>query len=255
MQKSNIPIIILVFVVLACNNSTSTKDAKKDSAVVKQPVDSIALQMTGIYGGYVPCPDCPGIQTYLSLNSDKKFRLEETYTGKDKIEITEGSWTRENDKILLYQGDNLKLSFLHEPGKVMQLDPSGNRIAGNLGDKFVLTLQEMAHNTAWDEKKKAGIDFIGVGNEPFWGLDIDKDNKVILRLADLKSPIIFPYNAPLNSGGSKEYHVEGNGNSLDITITPQFCSDGMSEFLYDHKVTLKYNGKEYAGCGVTLTSL
>ena len=49
--------------------------------------------------------------------------------------------------------------------------------------------------------------------------------------------------------------MEMEGSKMDISLFPQFCSDGMSDNLYEYKVVLKYNGKKYNGCGVLLNSL
>jgi uncharacterized membrane protein len=259
MQRSTLRLtaIIVLLVTLACHNSSRAKDEKKDSLVVQPPVDSAALKFVGTYSGYVPCPDCPGIETYLQLKPDKSYRLEETFSGKTgEVTVTEGNWGLEKGKVELYKGDVINVSFLPEPDKLIQLDPSGNRISGNLGDKYVLFKQEIAHNTEWEKEKKSGIDFIGLGNEPFWSLEIDREGKVSFNTPEMKTPVTFPYQPPTNkTNTTTDYKLESNGDKLDITILHQFCSDGMSEFLYNYRVKLKFKGKGYSGCGVMLSSL
>jgi uncharacterized membrane protein len=241
----------------ACNNSANNKITKDDSAKAKSVViDSFALKATGIYGGYVPCADCEGIITYLLLKPDMTYRLEETYYKKDeKVYPTNGNWKMENGKIILYDNNEVRVSFLPDGNKLWQLDSEGNRISGNLGDKYVLNRQEMAGKERLKEKADAGIDFIGHGNEPFWGLEIDKGNKIIFNQPDMKEPVSTSYAEPIISNGVREYHIQTEATKLDITISPQFCSDGMSDFLYEYKVSLKYNGKSYSGCGILLNAL
>lgn len=241
----------------ACNNTANTDTANKDSAKVQVAVvDSVALKTAGIYGGFVPCADCEGIITYLSLNPDMTYKLEETYYKKDeKVFRTASSWKMENGKVVLYDNGKVKLSFLPEGNKLWQLDHEGNRISGNLGDKYVLNKQEMADKTRLKEKADAGIDFIGHGNEPFWSVEIDKGNKIIFSSPNLKEPVSVPYAEPALSNNIREYHIQTEAAKLDITISPQFCSDGMSDFLYEYKVSLKYNGKDFSGCGTLLSSL
>lgn len=42
-----------------------------------------SLDWHGVYQGVLPCADCSGIQTTLTLNSDKSYRLEEKYLDRD----------------------------------------------------------------------------------------------------------------------------------------------------------------------------
>ena len=82
----------------ACNNSGNKNIPADDSVNVKSTgIDSLALKAAGIYGGYVPCADCEGIITYLLLNPEMSYRLEETYYKKDeKVFRTNGSCKMEN---------------------------------------------------------------------------------------------------------------------------------------------------------------
>jgi uncharacterized membrane protein len=256
-MKNWIVLLSATSLLFACNNAANTETASKDSAKTQAPVvDSVALRTAGIYGGYVPCADCEGILTYLSLNPDMTYKLEETYYKKDdKVVRTTSTWKMENGKVVLYDNDKIRLSFLPEENKLWQLDHEGNRISGNLGDKYVLNKQEIADKTRLKEKADAGIDFIGHGNEPFWSVEIDKGNKITFSSPNLKEPVSVPYAESVLTNNIREYHIQSEATKLDITISPQFCSDGMSDFLYEYKVTVKYNNKDFSGCGTMLSAL
>ncbi len=256
MKKIIYTLLLFSMFLWACNNSASNKEQTGDS-VNSNPVliDSVALKSAGIYGGYVPCADCEGIITNLLLNPDMTYHLEETYYKKDeKVFHTNGAWKMDEGKVVLYDSNEVKVSFLTEGEKLWQLDHEGNRISGNLGDKYVLMRKEMADKNALKEKAGAGIDFIGHGNEPSWSLEIDKGNKIIFSKPDMKEPVTVPYTEPIISDGTREYHIEKEGAKLDIMISPQFCSDGMSDFMYEFKVSLQYKGKNYTGCGLLLNA-
>lgn len=243
--------------IYACNNGADTENASNDSVKIEKPVvDSTALKQAGLYGGYVPCADCEGIITYLLLNPDMTYSLEETYYKKDeKVYRTVSTWKIENGKVVLYDKGEVKLSFLADGNKLWQLDHQGNRISGNLGDKYVLNKQEMADKSKLKEKADAGVDFIGHGNEPFWGLEIDKGNKIIFTSPNFKDTVSVPYAEPVLTNNVRNYHIRTEKTKLDITVSPQFCSDGMSDFVYEYKVTVTYNDKEFSGCGILLNSL
>src|SRR5688572_20487212 len=248
----------LCCIAVACNNASDKETSKSDSTVVTvKQVDSVALGYAGTYSGYVPCADCDGIVTYLVLKPDMTYRLEETYAGKsDTAKRYNGTWVRDNKKVVLDDRGSVRTSYLSEDNKLIQLDNEGNRITGNLGNKYMLTKSAPnTENAAWNAKKNAGVDFIGLGNEPFWSIEIDKGKSVSFNTPNMKQPVTIPYADPVVKDGISEYHVETEGTKMDISLFPQFCSDGMSDNLYEYKVVLKYNGKKYNGCGVLLNSL
>lgn len=250
---------LLCCLAIACNNSTDKETTKKDTTVTTaKPVDSVAQQYAGTYSGYVPCADCDGIVTYLVLSPDMTYRMEETYAGKSDTALRyNGTWLRDNKKIVLDNKGSVRASYLPEGDRLIQLDIEGNRITGNLGDKYMLSKSGMQkpENAAWTTKKNAGIDFLGVGNEPFWSIEIDEGKSVSFNTPNMKQPLMLPYADPVVTNGISSYRIETAGTKMEITLFPQFCSDGMSDNLYEYKVVLKYNGKKYSGCGVLLNGL
>ncbi|RYG38246.1 MAG: hypothetical protein EOO01_29775 [Chitinophagaceae bacterium] len=256
MKNSILPFLLLAGICIACNNEAShTESVSKDSIVQQPKVDSAALQASGVYGGFVPCADCKGIMTYLSLHPDMTYSLEETYYERDdQVFRTASTWKMDNGKIILYDNDKIKLSFLRDNEKLYQLDHEGNRISGNLGDKYVLTKQGMIDKSRFKEKAAAGIDFIGHGTEPFWGIEIDKEKSITLTSPNFKDTIVVPYAEGSVANNVRQFHIESGKTKLDIVLTPQFCSDGMGDMLYEYSVRVKYNNKDYSGCGTLLNS-
>jgi uncharacterized membrane protein len=249
---------LMICSLLACNNAGDKKSADADSARTNtEMVDSVALSYAGTYSGYLPCADCAGIMTYLMLNGDMSYRMEETYQGKnDSAFVQSGTWKREGDKVMTYGKDGkMMLSYLVENDQLIQLDIEGKRISGNLGDKYRLAKGKLADNPAWNEKRSGGIDFVGLGNEPFWSLEIDKGNFISFNTPEMKVPVKTTYTEPVVNNGVREYRLEGESTRLNIRVEPRFCSDGMSDFLYEYKVSVEHNGRKYSGCGAMLSSL
>jgi len=59
----------------------------------------------GVFDGTLPCPDCQGIQTKLTLNADGSYQLDETFAGRvtnNQLSST-GKWSvqADNQHILL----------------------------------------------------------------------------------------------------------------------------------------------------------
>ncbi|CAG1020719.1 hypothetical protein DOJK_00529 [Patescibacteria group bacterium] len=44
---------------------------------------------SGLYLGFVPCPDCKGVKTTLALNPNGTYQLLTQYVGKSEREIVE----------------------------------------------------------------------------------------------------------------------------------------------------------------------
>lgn len=243
-------LVICTVLFSACNNSASNKNETDSLSQAPVLTDSLALALTGVYQGYLPCADCPGISTFLLLNEDMTYRLEETYNkGNDSLFLTRGKWKTENGKVILLDSEQIRNSYLPDGNNLVQLDYQGDRISGNLGDKYVLSRQPRADNKHLKDKIDAGIDFFANGNEPFWSLDLDKGKFLVVNRPGLDQPDTLVYVAPVNNNGVREY-ISGDGkSSLRVRISPQFCSDGMSDFVYEYKVELEYKKQKYSGCG------
>ncbi len=125
---------------------TSCEPKKSSAAQPAKPVDSAhtsenALDWHGIYEGVLPCADCEGMQTRLVLRPDHSYSLAVKYLGKEAAPFThEGSFAWASDGSTIYLNDVTEgpnTYFLGE-GFVAQLDLEGQRITGELGDRYVL---------------------------------------------------------------------------------------------------------------------
>lgn len=97
----------------------------------------------GVFQGTVPCSDCQGVETTLTLQDSLAFVLTLNYIGKltDKVEIS-GTYTwEEGDTLIRLQGfdpDMLPTYYAIEKGAVLQLDLDGSKIDGTLKDQYRL---------------------------------------------------------------------------------------------------------------------
>src|SRR5690606_12535254 len=77
-----------VILVIACMILGFGASAQKDTATM----------VSEVYKGVLPCADCSGLQTELTLIHAPNagmgtWILKETYTGKDRVVETKGEWT------------------------------------------------------------------------------------------------------------------------------------------------------------------
>ncbi len=82
------PLLLLPVIFAACQSSGTTTGQSD----VNSPSDT-ALSVT--YSGTLPCADCEGIVTELTLQKqpDNHFTLKETYQGKNQTFPSEGTYT------------------------------------------------------------------------------------------------------------------------------------------------------------------
>ena len=95
-------------------------------------------------------------------------------------------------------------------------------------------------------------EFIALGNEPFWSVDIiPVEERIILKDAGEEKVYQFPYKKAVVTGDVFRYSVTNSKNDkLILTIRKSNCSDGMSDrkYLYSAEVTI--NDKLLKGCAI-----
>ena len=105
------------------------------------------MNWEGTYFGVVPCSDCPGIETRITLNEDETYQISWKYQGMyDKIYQNSGSfqWDTTGGIITLGNLDKNLSPTQYRVGEnhLFQLDMDGNRIAGEFEDNYTLTKKE-----------------------------------------------------------------------------------------------------------------
>jgi uncharacterized membrane protein len=172
------------------------------------------------------------------------FRLQEEYVGKkDSVVITEGTWAPSQGFIWLYQGHIARGRYTWKGDTLQYFSPRLNK-------KFSLTKQIPASaNKIWMDKKAGGTIVFGVGTEPFWSVEVNKRDSIILSMPEWTQPLRLKISDRANEKDKMVYTAIAD--SLQVIVHPHFCSDGMSDFTYSNKVTVRYKGKTYQGCGMT----
>jgi heat shock protein HslJ len=104
-----------------------------------------SLDWNGTYKGVVPCADCEGIETVLTLNLNKTYTLTTKYLGKKDAKLTSSSgsftWSADGSTITLEAIKNAPSQYKVGENKLIQLDMSGKMIEGQLAPKYVLEKQ------------------------------------------------------------------------------------------------------------------
>lgn len=148
MKKSYYAVSVLM-VAIACFScgdapkDTATNDASAvdstgapavDTTVApntaSSPQQSVVQELAAFYNGLLPCKDCDGIQTLLTLNADEQqsFTLSEEYKGKKpKTVETNGTWSVMGNIITLSSKNGTFKYQVNSEGLV-GLNPDGSQM-------------------------------------------------------------------------------------------------------------------------------
>ncbi|OOE82349.1 hypothetical protein BZG25_00400 [Salinivibrio sp. ML198] len=130
----------------AMDSAENTVDAAGDA--VNEMVDhhnaKLSLDWNGTYQGVVPCADCEGIDTTLTLNPDNTYSLTKTYLGKEGEALKESGTFKwdETGSVVILEGltDSPNHFFVAENQVIMQ-DMNGETIEGDLAEMYHLKKQ------------------------------------------------------------------------------------------------------------------
>lgn len=100
-----------------------------------------ALDWAGVYQGVLPCADCPGIETRISLQQDGSFERTTRYLGRgDRVFVERGrfEWDAEGRRVLTRADDGGTQWYQVGEGRLFHLDREGQRIGGDLAGRYVM---------------------------------------------------------------------------------------------------------------------
>jgi uncharacterized lipoprotein NlpE involved in copper resistance len=141
-------ILSLIFVAFfSCkNNKTTETDIIKTNTEVQQVPDmhtsENSLDWYGTYQGILPCADCEGIQTEVTLRDNNTYTIKRIYIGKDETVFEETGdlrWTEDGSTVVLTNtNDGNATLFKVGENHLKQLDLKGRAIEGELAEKYIL---------------------------------------------------------------------------------------------------------------------
>lgn len=139
--------LLIVFVcsgVLAACDKLSSEPGKTATGYIDLDHSSMnALDWAGSYEGILPCADCEGIKTVLTLHDNLKYQLQTEYLGKEPLQYQENGhfvWSDDGSSIRLLSEDGsaTERQFQIGENRIWQLDLQGQRITGSLEQYYQL---------------------------------------------------------------------------------------------------------------------
>lgn len=132
-------ITVLALLLFACKKAVE----EQNGADVPDPAHNArnSLDYYGIYYGVLPAADAEGIETYITLNIDDTYHKVTKFLGKKDPNQYEDygkfSWNKQGSIITLEGLPKPNMYFVGE-NTLTHLDMDGNKITGNLADKYIL---------------------------------------------------------------------------------------------------------------------
>lgn len=122
----------ITLLVVGCQGREQPYSTGSDNAAPDKDAGAATLPLAGVYTDTVPCNDCQGISTRLTLKPDSLYELQEAYLGRpDPVNYRRGPWRVRgqvvtlapsgNDPVRRYQVEAARrLRLLDADGKPMQ---------------------------------------------------------------------------------------------------------------------------------------
>lgn len=208
---------------------------------VEAPVVFNTKSPSGIYQFVLPY-GASGVLHTVGFNPGK-YRLQEEYgAARDSLVISQGTWAPSAGFIWLYKDQIVRGRYAWKGDSLQYYSP-------RLKKFFTLTkLTPAENNTEWRKKAQAGAALFSVGTEPFWSLEVSKKDSIVINVPDWTQPLKVRIGRRVMGSDSTVYFSQSD--SVRIVVYPQFCNDGMSDFIYTSKVRFTYRQTAYEGCGV-----
>ncbi|MCO5230926.1 MAG: copper resistance protein NlpE N-terminal domain-containing protein [Chitinophagales bacterium] len=142
MFKNNLKVVLIAsiaaFVTFSCNNQKETTPEVNEEHSAQNSLD-----WQGSYSGTLPCADCEGIYTELSINDSMDYTLITKYLGveNESADTLSGKFTWEGNNIRLGGIKETEGSSLYkvEENRVRHLDLEGKAIEGDLAENYILS--------------------------------------------------------------------------------------------------------------------
>lgn len=146
-MKKLLILSVCVTVFLSCkdNKTTENEDIETKTEVEQIPdmhTSEISLDWQGVYKGILPCADCEGIATEITLRDNNTYRIKRLHLGKEETffeETGDLKWTEDGSTVVLTNSnDGNATLFKVGENHLRQLDVEGRAIKGELAEKYLL---------------------------------------------------------------------------------------------------------------------
>lgn len=140
MTRSFPLLFVLAGLLAACAQPPASAPQAPEPTVTDSHTAENALDLTGDYTGTMPCADCPGIATTVTLEPQGAARLSRVYLERNdgRAFSSTGRWTVHDNRVMLTMEDGEILFFHTGENTLTALDIEGHEITGPIAAHMVL---------------------------------------------------------------------------------------------------------------------
>ncbi|MDX1277493.1 copper resistance protein NlpE N-terminal domain-containing protein [Oceanihabitans sediminis] len=208
---------IAMLFITSCNSNKkqSETDATQQEEVADMHNSQNSLDWDGTYTGTLPCADCEGIESTITLNSDLTYSAKAVYLGEKGVQFdSEGKfkWMDNGSKIQLSDEEGT-MYFVGE-NTLTLLDKNGEKNTGELAEHYVLKKQDHSTyeftDTKWRLVKLMGKDI--------------SDSEVFISFATDENKV-FGFSGCNNFNGSFEVAHGSQLKLSEVATTLKSCEE------------------------------
>lgn len=212
---------ILLITMPQCSGKTSGKVVYGPES--KQSQNDI----TGIYTGVLPCADCPGIETTITVHQDNSYEKTQVYTQKDSVPFISAGIIKkgEDDNTWVFKSRYNETFYQYEDSALKLLDINRKEIDSLLEQHYILKKKET------DRKEHILLEL----TDKKWALRELKAEDLVSQGGNRKPHIIFDSEknrvhgfAGCNSFfGQYQIEADGSVSFKNIASTKMYCAESM----------------------------
>ena len=230
---------MLVALLFSCNDNKKKEVETMPESELMGDNSMTSLDWAGTYEGVLPCADCEGIKTVITINQDNSYVTKEIYEGKkDSLFESKGTFKwDENGQKIIFSDASRHLYFVGE-NTLTLLDKDGNKISGDLAEYYIL--------------KKVNDELVGKK----WHLVSFKGQEIQLKEAKAEHPYIEFADDFTLTGYTGCNNLRGGYTLSDaqkisfskLISTKKFCPEMITEneFLATLNTSVYYTFKDHA---------
>jgi uncharacterized membrane protein len=236
-MKSYIPIILALFIFQACTSPEKRVEKADSSKIVEHlpiPADTTSSLFKGLY------------------TFGNEVRTFQDCSGGGKIYWVNDSMASLSQR---YEDTNRFPSYPYESVYVeVKGYLSGKSQMGYASEyENVLIVTDIVKVEAKNFRTECyNYEFIALGNEPFWSLEIiPGEKRIVFKDVGVEKVTEFIYAPAKMEDGVLKYEATSPSNDkLVAIIRMEKCSDGMSDRQYNYSAEITVNGKVNKGCAI-----
>ena len=132
----------LLMVIIGLGACQSKRSVTNGQPIAIGDNSRTSLDWAGTYHGVLPCADCPGINTAISIRDDGTYTLSTRYLERgDSVFKESGAFTWNDAGSEITLGEDSRKLLVGE-NRLFHLDREGNRITGDLAEHYILEKAE-----------------------------------------------------------------------------------------------------------------